>query len=141
MRSVRWAAAVLATLLTLALLPGCSVLRDQRTALVEKAIKTDLAGDFDGLKALYTPEHREFLNPRATMGAVYRGDAGGVTPKIRHLQANTVFNANGRAVVLASFDFYDAHQNHFVVAATYNLTEYSNRWYILGYKSEKNPVP
>lgn len=134
-------ATVLAVLLALALLSGCSLRRDPRVTLVEKAIQVDIRGDFNGLRDLYTPEHREFLNARSTMGATYRSDAGGQTPDIRHLAANTVFNANGRAVVLASFDFYDTHKNHFVVAATYNLQQYASRWYILNYESKKHQVP
>ncbi len=141
LRTIRWVAFSLAAVLTLAVLSGCSLRRDPRAAVVEKAIQVDLAGDFEGLRTLYTPERREFLSAAGTMGATYRNDAGGQTPKIRHLETNTVFNSNGKAVVLASFEFYDAHENHFLVAATYNLAEYANRWYILGFEARKHPVP
>lgn len=137
----RWTVLCLALLLSTSLLSGCAVWGDQRAYLVQQAIKTDLAGDFEGLKALYTPEHRDFVSARSTMAAVYRADAGGQTPDARHLKTTTVFSANDHAVVQASFDFYDSHKNHFVVTATYSLARYDKKWYILSYDSKKYLMP
>lgn len=141
LRRTRWVAGLLIIMSAAALLSGCALFRDQQAALVQQAVMTDLSGDFEGLRSLYTPAHREFLSTRSTMGSVYRADAGGKTPDVRHLKTTTVYSTRDRAVVVASFDFLDSHNNRYVVTATYTLTQYDKKWYILSFEAHKYLVP
>lgn len=133
--------ALLALVSIAVFLSGCAAFNG-RERLVQTAIRLELGGDYEALKALYTPEAQAYFDDdiKKGMGGLYRMDAAGV-PKIRRLRTQTLYNADGRSVVLATFEFTGRDNAHYFVVASYNLLQHGRNWYIINYNPQKREVP